>query len=536
MFKRKKKLILTLTFVIIIILEPLSVGAQQLTTDNQPLIISDEADMSKKDIKENEKIPPPNQGQRTKNDEPNQKQVLSSEEKVLFDLRGINIADFFKLISLKTGFTIVPTNKVSGKVNLFIHNVTPEEALHIVLKIYSLAIEIRDNLFYVMTQNEYKTLYGREYRDDRELLVLDIKYASPSTLKNFLAEIKSSIGEISVDPASGTIFIMDLPENLKLIKETFWQLDRPLDTLTYNLRYARTEEIKKKIESELTKGVGKLQIDERTNRIIVTDFSGRINKISRIITSLDIPLKEILMDVKVCQIALTNEHQRGVEWETILSEKAEGGLDLKGTFPAKPSFQTLEDISTANLKLQFGNIPEDKLAGVLRLLEAYGEANIITSSKIMSKDNQEAQIKVIDKTPYISQTQSQSGGSTVTSESVEFIDIGVTLNVTPQLNENNFITIKIKPEISSVREILTTALGSTIPLVELAEVETMVKVKDGSTVMIGGLIREEKQKNRTGIPVLSKLPFLGAVFGSNAGREKRTELIIFITPRVVNLS
>ena len=94
--------------------------------------------------------------------------------------------------------------------------------------------------------------------------------------------------------------------------------------------------------------------------------------------------------------------------------------------------------------------------------------------------------------------------------------------------------LKIKPEVSSVRETITTSIGSRIPIVETSEAETTVKVKDGSMIMIAGLMREEKREDTTGVPVLSRIPFLKTFFGSRARVKKNTEIIIFIKPRIIS--
>jgi Flp pilus assembly secretin CpaC len=121
----------------------------------------------------------------------------------------------------------------------------------------------------------------------------------------------------------------------------------------------------------------------------------------------------------------------------------------------------------------------------------------------------------------------------VTSENIEFIDVGVKLNVVPAINTDGFVTMKIKPEVSSVRETVTTALGSRIPVVETAESETVVKVKDGVMIMIAGLMKQEKHDDIAGTPELSRIPFLGALFGNRNKQTKKTELIVFLTPHII---
>ena len=134
---------------------------------------------------------------------------------------------------------------------------------------------------------------------------------------------------------------------------------------------------------------------------------------------------------------------------------------------------------------------------------------------------------------YVTQALSQTDASTVTSESIEFIDVGVKLNVTPTINDDGFVILRIKPEVSSVADIITTTLGSPIPIIETAEAETVVKVKDGTMIMIAGLIKEELRRDLKGIPVLSSIPVFGAFFGSKNKQLVKTELIVVITPWLI---
>lgn len=138
---------------------------------------------------------------------------------------------------------------------------------------------------------------------------------------------------------------------------------------------------------------------------------------------------------------------------------------------------------------------------------------------------------------YITQTLSSATATTTTAESIQFIDVGVKLNVTPTISRDGFITMKIKPEISSVREFLTTKLGSRVPIVDTSEAETVVKVKDGAMVMIAGLTRKIETETRKEVPFFAKVPILGMFFGnvSKGPDEPRyKEFVVFLTPRIMS--
>jgi general secretion pathway protein D len=201
------------------------------------------------------------------------------------------------------------------------------------------------------------------------------------------------------------------------------------------------------------------------------------------------------------------------------------GLDLVGYFPT--TLSTYQKISV-------GTVANNKFSTILNFLEEYGETKILSSPRIVAVNKEEATILVGSREAYITETLSQAQTTTVSSESVQFIDVGVKLKVVPTIGKDGYITMKIKPEVSSVRETLTTTSGSKIPIVDTSQVETVVKVKDGTTIMIAGLIKEEKRDTTTGNPGLSRIPILGIFFGNRIKQNPKTELVIFLTPQLIS--
>jgi type II secretory pathway component GspD/PulD (secretin) len=151
-------------------------------------------------------------------------------------------------------------------------------------------------------------------------------------------------------------------------------------------------------------------------------------------------------------------------------------------------------------------------------------------------NNQEAKILVGAREAYITQTLSTAQTATTTAESIEYVDVGVKLSVTPTISRDGFVTMKIKPEVSSVREYLTTKLGSRVPIVITSEAETVVKVKDGAMIMIGGLTKRKELESSSRTPILAKIPLLGLLFSKKeigSDEPKSSELVVFITPRII---
>jgi general secretion pathway protein D len=148
-------------------------------------------------------------------------------------------------------------------------------------------------------------------------------------------------------------------------------------------------------------------------------------------------------------------------------------------------------------------------------------------------NKEEAKLLVGTREAYVTSAQSQAETTTVTSESVQFIDVGVKLSVVPTIGSDGFITMKIKPEVSTVSDTLTTAAGSQVPIVSTSQSETVVKIKDGSTLVITGLMKNNDVDSNTGLPGLSKIPVIGSLFASKSKQRNKSELVIFITPKII---
>ena len=160
------------------------------------------------------------------------------------------------------------------------------------------------------------------------------------------------------------------------------------------------------------------------------------------------------------------------------------------------------------------------------------DTKLLANPRIMVVNNQEAKIHIGDRVPYVTTTTTGTGDTATSTEAVTFIDIGIQLDVTPTINDNGFVTIKIKPEISSKTGDYTSPKGETIPIVNTTQVETAVLVKDGNTVIIGGLVQNDKATIKQGIPGLMNMPVLGGLFRNTSDTLTNSEIVIFITPHI----
>lgn len=443
----------------------------------------------------------------------------------VLDLKSMDVLDVLKLISQKSGLNIVAGQNVQGRVTVYLKNVEVEEALKIIVEAYGWAYAKEGEVIKVMTAQQFETKYGYKFGHEVETRIKQLLYAKAADLLTLLNQIKSSAGKLVSDDKSNTIILIDSADKLDEMELIINQIDVPITTEVFDLSYAKAEELSGKITEVMTPSVGQMRFDERSNKIVVSDTTLKLKEVRRIIEEFDQKDKEVLIESKIIQIVLSDEHKLGVDWEGIVSDYH--SLDIVS------DFDILGDTEKRG-KLSIGTLSDDDYTATLEALDTVGVTDILSSPSITTVNNKEAKILVGSTEPYVTTTTTTpSSGPTTTAESVNFIEVGVKLFVTPTIHNDGFITMKIKPEVSSVVSNVTTSNNNTIPVVETSEAETTVMVKDRVTIVIGGLIKEEKIKTTKKVPFLGDIPVVGFAFRNVNDKIEKTEIVIFLTPSII---
>jgi type II secretory pathway component GspD/PulD (secretin) len=490
------------------------------------------------------------------------------EGNISLDLRDMDIIEALKYLATKASLNIIPTKGVSGRVTFMVEEVPIKDIFEIILRSNNLAYERKGNIYNVMTEDEYRARYGKNFSDSRVTKVFHLQYAIPEQAFNLLNTLKSEIGKILLDQESGVILAIDTPEKIKEMEATLDAMERKGVIQIFNLKYARAKDIEEQLKLQLdTKKVGSIKADERTNQVIVQTLPERMEDISRLIKGLDQKTKQILLDAKIIQVKLTDGLGSGVEWEGLFNiGNSKKGLSYLGSYPFSSVSGTTDDwrsrsqvvtdmggnigsypfsgtatnyaagkqsIGTQEMHLGVINGKQD-FDTVIKYLQTLGETKILSNPKLSVVNNQEAKIHVGERQAYITTTTTQTQTSNTVSESVTYVDVGIQMSVTPTINEDGFVTVKIKPEISSVIDYLLTSSKNKIPIIDTSTAETIVMVKDGTSILIGGLSKEEKTSSSEQTPILGKMPFVGDAFKSKTNKSTRSELVIIITPHIIS--
>ena len=464
-------------------------------------------------------------------------EAVGLEKFIFLDLRDINVIDILKFLAIEGDLNIVTSKNVQGRSTLLLRNVKIQDALDIIVLSNQLAYNLKNDIIYVMTEQEYLSLYGKPFSDQKRIKTRILTYAKPSYVLTALQSIQSSLGKVIIDEETGSVIMIDTAEKLEQMDSLLDKLETKVETKAITLQYAVAKDLETQLKTKLdSKSVGSVTADERSNQIVITAYPGRMDDIVKLVKSLDVKTKAVLIDMRILQLTINPKYDSGINWERVFTgsrNKLLQTLSFQNAFPISSSISTDDTIGTVG-KIAAGTLTTDEFTFELKMLKQIEKTNTLASPRLMVLNRQEAKINIGDRIPYVITTTTGTGTNVSVSEDIKFIDVGLILVVTPVINDDGFITMKIRPEISSRTGTLTTPTDNAIPIVNTTYLESSIVVKDGVTVILGGLRRDELTENNKGNPFMMKIPVIGNAFRSRAETTRKTEIVIFITPKIVN--
>lgn len=271
-------------------------------------------------------------------------------------------------------------------------------------------------------------------------------------------------------------------------------------------------------------GEVRIVADEVKNAVVIYAKPRAYRLIEQALRKLDVVPMQVLIEATILEVVLTDELKYGVEWffhsgDVSVSSISGGNLGIGGGVPSPLSGFTFL-FNSSNVKV------------LINALDKITDVNVVSSPQVFVLDNQTASIQVGDQVPTVTQQQQ----STISVDnpivnSVQYVDTGVILNVTPRVNRGGLVNMDIVQEVSDAVPTTTSTLDT--PTIQQRRIESSVAIQSGETVTLGGLIRDRRSSGSTGIPYLSRIPVIGWLFGTKSDEARRTELLVLITPRVV---
>ena len=428
-------------------------------------------------------------------------------ERLTLNFQDIETRAVLQLLAETSGQNIVVSDTVQGNVTLRLQNVPWDQALDIVLRTKGLDKRQEGNVIYVAPADE---LAAREKQQ---------------------AESHKALTELA-----------------------------PVRTEYLQVNYAKASDLAGLIQSQgktsLLSERGSVTIDERTNTLLLQDTAERLADIRRLVQTLDIPVKQVLIEARIVIVNDDFSRELGVRFgAAVVGDYGDGGLAYVGASgldavpgesgpiisPNGPS-QNGQNVQTPTVNDRYlVNLPIANPAGriAMTLLDSNyvvdleitaaqreGRGEVISSPRVITANGKEAVIEQGTEIPY---QESASSGATTT----QFKKAVLSLKVTPQITPDDRIILDLTVSKDSVGQILPSATGGSVPSIDTRNVTTQVLVNDGQTVVLGGILETERRDTVNKVPFLGDVPGLGVLFRSKSKTDNKDELLIFVTPKIL---
>jgi type IV pilus assembly protein PilQ len=325
----------------------------------------------------------------------------------------------------------------------------------------------------------------------------------------------------------------------------------PIELRVYTLAYAKAEDVKKTLDPVLTKQ-GKIEVDVRSNTLVLSDTPSSLSKIMPLIKSLDTETPQVLIEAKFVETQKNPQKDLGMDWSgTLLGHKITATGYRTQDIPSQPKSYAVDPLSGGNLtgfslfkNLNGGpwNAPYALLnPGDASLVFSYlnqdTDSELLANPRVVATDNVKTRISIATQYPIPNFAFSEQTASLQIS-GFDYKDIGIILTVTPRINRNDYVTLDVQPEASSSSQNATLSSGGgnsvSIPIINTRTAQTTVLIKSGNTLAIGGLMRVDVTDNYSKVPLMGDAPILGPLFRSKSLSKTKRDLLIFVTPTIVH--
>ncbi|UCF00062.1 MAG: type II secretion system protein GspD [Planctomycetota bacterium] len=400
--------------------------------------------------------------------------------------KNTRITDALRFLSAKYQKNIVPSSKVDGLITVTnLYEVTFEEALQSILG-YGYRYDKEGNFIKVYTSDEYKKI--KEDRDRMINKVFTLYYISAAEATKLLTPVLSKVGTLEASSPAETV----VPTG-----ESISAGSSGGDSMALN------------------------------DRIVIRDYPENIAEAQKLLQELDVRPKQVLIEATILSATLTEETALGIDWNTLegvaidtIANVASGtaeGMSITGFFSGAET-----SISSGGFT---AGVVNDRVSAIIRALESVSDITILANPKILAVNKQLGQVYIGNKIGYVSQTTQTE---TSTTQQVEFLETGTKLSFRPYIGDDDYIRMDIQPKDSA-----GTLKANNIPDESSTELSTNIMVKDGQTIVIGGLFRDVVRTTLNQVPLIGDLPFIGAAFRNTVDKMERQEVIVMLTPHIV---
>jgi len=411
--------------------------------------------------------------------------------------------------------------------------------------------------------------------DTMQVKLFELKNANALEMTNELLSIFNAMGYIKTAPGAGILFlpldrlnailmVNPFPNLYPTIRSWVEKLDssttgtQEVITNIYHVQHGDAENLanllrqiykedpkpkaapgKNDALSSMIEGPMLILSHLDTNTIIIRTADRNYQTILETLKKLDHMPQQVLIEVLITELKLTDQLEYGLEWALRNSANGHsvsgatnfGGLSPTGATSVSSNLgNAVFDPVGASSGLTVFTRTNADIMGLLHALATESKLDVRASPMLMTAENKSASIEITNEVPISTITTTTTG---VTAQNIQYRSVGIRLSVTPKINEEKFVSMTVDQEISQIDDSRAAQFQNAVPLLR-RQARTSVVVKDQQTLVLGGMINEQKGGGKSGIPFLSSIPFIGWIFGNNTKSTNKTELLILLTPHVVN--
>jgi type IV pilus assembly protein PilQ len=387
-----------------------------------------------------------------------------------------DIKNVLRLIADITGTNMVIEPDVSGQVTVKVEQVPWDQVLDLILSMNDLGKDEVGNVIRIATRAKLR----QEWKEQEEAI----------KAKQQLMEAVKDFGEITTEYLA--------------------------------INYAKPADIASKI-NEIKSGKGKISIDDRTSLVIYTDFQSRIEDAKTLIGRLDKPTPQVMIEARIVQLNRRASRDLGISWNFFLQHTSDDG-----SHRFSQDFLVNHPVTGDLFGFAFGQLTGQTIWNVdlvLSAIESSGEGRIVSAPRVLTMDNVQALIKQGTQIPYLVLSNDNVA-------STELQDAALELQVTPHITPDNRVRLEIMARKDQPDFANPVGVQAQVPIIK-REIQTELLVDNGAVIVIGGIIEDSEERSTEGTPGLSSVPILGRLFKKEQVKIEKTELLIFISPKIV---
>jgi len=459
-------------------------------------------------------------------------EIIAPDQKVTVDYNKADLVNVLRTLSFSNDLNIVISDKVSGTVTMSVKDTQLDDLLEAILRSNGYTYVQSGNLVEIMSLEEAKTMQ----ESDRSVSkVFSLKKIDASEVaedvKLFLKDGDTSV----VNEGTNSITVRAKKSELISVKSFLDERDGiKKEDAQKNVELIRVKHMTPQKAYEILgeigyKIAGDIKYSESLGGLLVIASSEEADTLKNIMDKIDVPDLQVVIEARILEVQEGTGRDWGMSWgynSNNLTE-ADSSDGSGGYLSGTDSYYDASSLSDG-ITLGLGLLGSDQFSAVYRNVVEDNTTEILAKPVITTLNGKKATIELTEEVPY-KELEYVSDSGDATSTSYEFKDVGITLEVTPVITDDGMIKIEVTPEISEV----TGYTDDGVPYVSSRKVETNVIVRNGQTLAIGGLIKDTKSTTDTKDPYLSKIPILGYLFKSSSNEKSKTNLMIFITPKII---